>query len=72
MVVLPPTQDDEQVPHDDGMDQGGARTQRQGGRRSIIGTSNPNPHQHSKGSSGDQILGDIRKGVTTRSRIANF
>jgi hypothetical protein len=72
-MVQPPTQDEEQVPQDDSMDQGGAQEQE---GREDEGVPQAPPTQvrtniqrdHPR----DKILGDIIKGVTTRSRIANF
>jgi hypothetical protein len=69
----PPTQDDEQVPQDETCDQGGAHEdqvleEEEAPRvpptqiRATIQRNHPV----------DQILGDISKGVTTRSRLANF
>jgi hypothetical protein len=71
-MVHSPTQDDGQVPQEEACDQGGAKedpameeevphdppTQ----VRATIQRNHPV----------DQILGDISKGVTTRSRLANF
>jgi hypothetical protein len=71
-LVLPPTQDDEQVPQEEGQDQGGAQEEQVMEKeapqvpptqvRATIQRHHPV----------DQILGDISKGVTTRSRLANF
>jgi hypothetical protein len=71
-IVHPPTQDDEQVPQEEGHDQEGAqgeqvREEEAPGApptqvRAMIQRNHPV----------DQILGDISKGVTTRSRLANF
>jgi hypothetical protein len=71
-LVHPPTQDEEQVPQDEGLDQGGAHEEQDKEKeasqvpptqvRSTIQRNHPM----------DQILGDISKGVTTRSRLANF
>jgi hypothetical protein len=71
-VVHPPTQDDEQVPQEEGHDQGGAQEdqvmEEEAPRvpptqvRATIQRHHPV----------DQILGDISKGVTTHSRLANF
>jgi hypothetical protein len=71
-LVHLPTQDEEQVPQDEGLDQGGAHEEHDKEEyviqvpltqvRSMIQTNHPV----------DQILGDISKGVTTRSRLANF
>jgi hypothetical protein len=71
-LVHPPTQDEEQVPQDEGLDQGGAHEKHDKEEevsqvpptqvRSTIKRNHPV----------DQILGDISKGVTTRSHLANF
>jgi hypothetical protein len=71
-MVLPPTQDDKQVPQVEAHDQGGAQDVQVEEEeapqapptqvRATIQRSHPV----------DQILGDISKGVTTRSRLVNF
>jgi hypothetical protein len=71
-TVHPPTQDEKQVPQDETCDQGGAYeaqvVEEEAPRvpptqiRAMIQRNHPV----------DQILGDISKGVTTRSRLANF
>jgi hypothetical protein len=71
-LVYPPTQDDGQVPQEEERDQGGAQEEQvmeeEAPRipptqvRAMIQRNHPV----------DQILGDINKGVTTHSRIANF
>jgi hypothetical protein len=71
-LVHPPTQDEEHVPQDKGFDQRGAHEEQDKEEevsqvpptqvRSTIQRNHPM----------DQILGDISKGVTTRSRLANF
>jgi hypothetical protein len=71
-MVHPPTQDDEQVLQEEACDQGGAQEdqvmEEEAPRvpptqvRATIQRNHPI----------DQILGDISKGVTTRSRLANF
>jgi hypothetical protein len=71
-MVHSPTQDDEQVSQEDGHYQGGAQEdqamEEEAPRvpptqvRATIQRNHPV----------DQILGDISKGVTTRSRLANF
>jgi hypothetical protein len=71
-LVHPPAQDEEQVPQDEGLDQGGAHEEHDKEEeasqvpptqvRSTIQRNHPV----------DQILGDISKGVTTHSRLANF
>jgi hypothetical protein len=72
-MVQPPTQDEEQIHHDDGMDQGGA--QEQEGREYEGVPQTPSTQVRTniqRDHPVDQILGDISKGITTRSRIANF
>jgi hypothetical protein len=72
-MAQPPTQDEEQVHHDDGMDQGGA--QEQEGREEEGVPQTPSTQVRTniqRDHPMDQILGDISKGVTTHSRIANF
>jgi hypothetical protein len=71
MVHLP-TQDDEQVPQEEGQDQGGTQEEHvmeeeasQAPPPQVLATIQRNRLV-------DQILGDISKGVTTRSRLANF
>jgi hypothetical protein len=71
-MVHPSIQDSEQVPQEEGHDQGGAQEEQvmeeEAPRvpptqvRATIQRNHPV----------DQILGDISKGVTTRSRLANF
>jgi hypothetical protein len=71
-LVHLPTQDEEQVPQDEGLDQGGAYEEHDKEEeasqvpptqvRSTIQRNHPV----------DQILGDITKGVTTHSGLANF
>jgi hypothetical protein len=71
-MVHPPTQDDVQVPQEEGEDQGGAQEEQ------VMEEDAPHvsPTQVRATIQGnhpvDQILGDISKGVTTRSRLANF
>jgi hypothetical protein len=70
--VHPPTQDEEQVPQDVGINQGGAhegkdkKEEAQQAPRTQVRATIQRTHP------ADQILGDISKGVTTRSRLANF
>jgi hypothetical protein len=70
--VHPPTQDDEQVPQEEERDQGGAQEEQ------VMEEESPRvpPTQVramiQRHHPVDQILGDISKGVTTRSRLANF
>jgi hypothetical protein len=71
-MAQPPTQGDEQVPHD-GIDQGGAHEEQDKDEEEI--PQPPPSHVRSTiqcDRSMDLILGDINKGVTTWSCIANF
>jgi hypothetical protein len=71
-MVQPPTQDEEPVSQEEGMDQGGAHEEKDKEEEvpqtpptqvwAIIQRNHPV----------DQILGDISKGVSTHSRLANF
>jgi hypothetical protein len=70
--VHPPTQVEEQVPQDASMNQGGAHEEKdkeeeaqQAPPTQVQATIQRNHPMH-------QILGDISKGVTTRSRLTNF
>jgi hypothetical protein len=71
-IVHPPTQDGEQVPQEEGQDQGGAQEEQvmeeEAPRAPPTQVRAINKRHHPI----DQILGDISKGVTTRSRLANF
>jgi hypothetical protein len=68
----PPTRDDGQVPQEEERDQGGAREEQ------VMEEEAPRVPQTQvqatiqRNHPVDQILGDISKGVTTRSRLANF
>jgi hypothetical protein len=69
--VHPPTQDEEQVPQDEGMNHGdhmekGIRRKK---RNKYLQHKFGQPFKETMV---DQILGDISKGVTTRSRLVNF
>jgi hypothetical protein len=68
-MVHPPSQDDEQVPQEEACDQGGAQDVEEEAPRApptqVRATIQRNHPV-------DQILGDISKGVTTRSRLVNF
>jgi hypothetical protein len=70
--VHPPTQDDEQVPQEEACDQGGALEdqvmEEEAPRASPTQVRATIQRHHPV----DQILGDISKGVTTRSHLANF
>jgi hypothetical protein len=71
-LVHPPTQDGEQVPQEEGKDQGRAHEEHDKEEEASqipptqVRSTIQRNHQV------NQILGDIRKGVTTRSRLANF
>jgi transposase InsO family protein len=71
-MVHPPTQDDVEVPQEEGHDQGGAQDKQvmeEGAPRVPPTQVRASIQKHHLV---DQILGDISKGVTTRSRLANF
>jgi hypothetical protein len=71
-LVHPPTQDEEQVPQYEGMDQGGAHEEQD---KEEEDSQIPPTQVHStiqRNHPVDQILGDISKGVTSRSCLANF
>jgi hypothetical protein len=71
-MVHPPTQDDVQVPQEEGNDQGGAQEdqvmEEEAPRAPPTQVRATIQRHHPI----DQILDDISKGVTTRSRLANF
>jgi hypothetical protein len=71
-MVHPPTQDDVQVPQEEGQDQGGAQeeqvTEEEAPQAPPTQVRTTIQRHHPT----DQILGDISKGVTTRSRLASF
>jgi hypothetical protein len=71
-LVHPPTQDEEHVPQDEGLDQGGAHEEH--GKEGEAPQAPPTQVRTTiqRNHLVDQILGDISKGVTTRSRLTNF
>jgi hypothetical protein len=71
-VVHPPTQDDEQVPQEEGQDQGGAHEEQDKEEEASRIPPTQVRMTIQRNHAMDQILGDISKGVTTRSRLANF
>jgi hypothetical protein len=73
IMVQSPIQDEEQVHQDDGMDQGGAQEQ-EGREEKEVPQAPPTQvcTNVQRDHLVDQILGDISKGVTTRSCNANF
>jgi hypothetical protein len=71
-MVHPPTQDDEQVPQEEGQDQGGAQEEQVMEEESSRAPPTQVRATIQRNHLVDQILGDISKGVTTRSRLANF
>ena len=71
-MVHPPTQDDEHVHQEEACDQGVAQEE-----QVMEEEAQPAPPTQVRATIQrnhpvDQILGDISKGVTTRSRLANF
>jgi hypothetical protein len=72
MVVQPPTQDDEQVPQEDGQDQGGAHEEQDKEEEESQAPPTQIRSTIQRNHPVDQILFDISKGVTTRSQLANF
>jgi hypothetical protein len=71
-MVHPPTQDDVQVPQEEGKDQGGAQEDQVMEEEAPQGPPTQVRATIQRHHPVDQILGDISKGVTTRSRLANF
>jgi hypothetical protein len=72
MMVHPPTQDDEQVPQEEGQDQGGAHEEQDMEEEAWQAPPTHVRTTIQRNHLVDQILGDNSKGVTTRSRLANF
>jgi hypothetical protein len=71
-LVHPPTRDDEQVPQEEGQDQGGAHEEQDKEEEASQVPPTQVWTMIQRNHLVDQILGDISKGVTTRSRLANF
>jgi hypothetical protein len=72
-MVHPPTQDDGQVPQEEARDQGGAQEEQvmEEEEAPLVPPTQVRATIQ-RNHLVDQILGDISKGVTTRSRLANF
>jgi hypothetical protein len=70
--VHPPTQDEEHVPQDEGRDQGGAHGEQDKDEEAPQAPLTQVRATIRRNHPVDQILGDISKGVTTRSHLANF
>jgi hypothetical protein len=71
-MVHPPTQDVEQVPQEEACDQGGAQEEPAMEEEAPQAPPTQVRVTIQRNHPVDQILGDISKGVTTRSRLANF
>jgi hypothetical protein len=71
-MVHPPTQDDVQVPQEEGQVQGGAHEEDDKEEEASRAPPTQVRMMIQRNPPVDQILGDISKGVTTRSRLANF
>src|SRR5688572_25129034 len=71
-MVHPPTQDGEQIPQEEGWDQEGAQEEQVMEEEAPRAPPTQVRATIQRHHPIDQILGDISKGVTTRSRLANF
>jgi hypothetical protein len=71
-MVHPPTQDDEQVHQEEACDQGGAQEEQVIEEEVPLAPPTQVRATIQRNHPVDQILGDISKVVTTRSRLANF
>jgi hypothetical protein len=65
--VQPPTQDEEQAPQDGGMNQGGAHEEKNKKKEVLQAPPTQVRATIQRNHPVNQILGDISKGVTTRS-----
>jgi hypothetical protein len=70
--VHPPTQDDGQAPQEEARDQGGAQEEQVMEEEASRVPPTQVRTTIQKNHPVDQILGDISKGVTIHSRLANF
>jgi hypothetical protein len=71
-MLNPPTQDDEQVPQEEACDQGGAQEDQVMEEEAPRAPPTQVRATIQRNHLVDQILGDISKRVTSRSRLANF
>jgi hypothetical protein len=71
-MVHPSTQDDEQVPQEEAYAQGGAQEDQVMEEEAPRASPTQVRAMIQRNHPVDQILGDISKGVTTRSRLANY
>ena len=71
-MVHPPTQEDEQVHQEEACDQGGAQDVQVEEEEAPQAPPTQVRATIQRNHPVDQILGDISKGVTTRSRLVNF
>jgi hypothetical protein len=71
-MVHSPTQGDEQVPQEEGQDQGGSQEEQVVEEEASKAPPTQVRVTLQRNHPMDQFLGDISKGVTTRSRLANF
>jgi hypothetical protein len=71
-MVHPPTQEDGRVPQEEERDQGGAQEEQVMEEEAPRAPPTQVRLTIQRNHPVDQILGDISKGVTTRSRLANF
>jgi hypothetical protein len=71
-MMHPPIQDGEQVPQEEGQDQGGAQEEQEMEEEAPRVSPTQVRATIQRNHPVDQILSDISKGVTTHSRLANF